>query len=140
MSSINAPDHTNEDVYSQDLRLKPHQTLPDSDLLKSIHTYCSDFYNMATANNGHTDYKTLDETALLAFGILLEEAALEALGKTGDMALVEPEGLENGLPESKMVKHQIQGRVKPVRTPEGGSETDDVGKGFVPVKKRKVAP
>jgi hypothetical protein len=58
-------------------------------LLKTIHAYASDFYANATSNGGKSDWKSLDETALLAMGILLEEAAVEALGKTGDLALVE---------------------------------------------------
>ena len=32
----------------------------------------------------------MDETALLAFGILLEEASREAMGKRGDLVLTEP--------------------------------------------------
>jgi hypothetical protein len=77
-----------DDIYSADRHLQPHQRLPDSDLLKTIHAYASDFYANATPNNGKSDWKSLDETALLAMGILLEEAAVEALGKTGDLALV----------------------------------------------------
>lgn len=40
----------------------------------------------------------MDETALLACGILLEEAAKELLGENGDMVFTEPdkEGLFNG--------------------------------------------
>lgn len=79
-----------DDIYPADRHLEPHQRLPDSDLLKTIHTYASDFYANATSNGGKSDWKSLDETALLAMGILLEEAAAEALGKTGDLALVEP--------------------------------------------------
>jgi hypothetical protein len=78
-----------DDIYSADRHLEPHQRLPDSELLKTIHAYASDFYANATSNGGKTDWKSLDETALLAMGILLEEAAVEALGKTGDLALVE---------------------------------------------------
>lgn len=37
----------------------------------------------------------MDETALIAMGILLEEAAKESLGETGDMALVEGEEIGN---------------------------------------------
>lgn len=36
-----------------------------------------------------TDERSLDETALLAFGILLEEAARESLGKNGDLVFTE---------------------------------------------------
>lgn len=78
-----------DDIYCADRHLEPHQRLPDSDLLKTIHAYASDFYAHATADGGKSDFKSLDETALLAMGILLEEAAAEALGKTGDLALVE---------------------------------------------------
>jgi hypothetical protein len=78
-----------DDIYSADRHLQPHQRLPDSDLLKTIHAYASDFYANATSNGGKSDWKSLDETALLAMGILLEEAAVEALGKTGDLALIE---------------------------------------------------
>lgn len=139
MGSINARDDTVEESYNADEGLETHQILPESDLLKAAHAYSSDFYDMATTTKGQTDYKSLDETALLAVGILLEEAAREVLGKTGDMVLVEPEGLENGLPESKTTKHQIQGRVKPAPTPENGSEIESLEKEDVPAKKRKVA-
>jgi hypothetical protein len=78
-----------DDIYTADRHLGPQQRLPDSDLLKTIHAYASDFYANATPDGGKRDFKSLDETALLAMGILLEEAAAEALGKTGDLALVE---------------------------------------------------
>lgn len=45
----------------------------------------------------------MDETAMLAFGILLEEASAEALGKTGDLAYVEEDDDEmdtNRLPRN----------------------------------------
>jgi hypothetical protein len=78
-----------DDIYTADRHLGPQQRLPDSDLLKTIHAYASDFYANATPDGGKRDFKSLDETALLAMGILLEEAAAEALGKTGDLAFVE---------------------------------------------------
>jgi len=78
-----------DDIYPADRHLGPQQRLPDSDLLKTVHAYASDFYANATSDGGKRDFKSLDETALLAMGILLEEAAAEALGKTGDLALVE---------------------------------------------------
>lgn len=34
-------------------------------------------------------WKCMDETALIALGILLEETAKETLGETGDLALIE---------------------------------------------------
>ncbi|KAL6250336.1 hypothetical protein RBB50_002638 [Rhinocladiella similis] len=99
--------------------------LPDSDMLKAIHTYASDFYSAATANKGAYDFRSLDETALIAIGVLLEEAVKEALGENGDMVFVEPEGLEKGLEETKMTRHQIRGRVKPRTKADEWSDDDD---------------
>lgn len=87
--------------------------VPDSEMLKAVHAYASDFYFSTSGKaKSKVDTRSLDETALIAVGILLEEAVREALGENGDMAFVEPEGLEHGLGESKMTKHQIKGRVK----------------------------
>lgn len=47
------------------------------------------------------DWKSMDETALLAMGILLEEATREVLGETGD--LVFTEGEEQDGTKRKMV-------------------------------------
>ncbi len=68
-----------------------NQKLPESDLLKAIHAYASDFYGRAVKGKGKVDFESLDETALLAVGILMEEMAREALGETGDLAFVEGE-------------------------------------------------
>lgn len=65
--------------------------LPESDLLKALHCYTSDFYSRATSDAGIDDWKSLDETALMALGILIEEAALHTLGETGDMVFTEGE-------------------------------------------------
>jgi UAF complex subunit Rrn10 len=125
LRSVNAPEEIPDDFYDAESGLKPDQVLPDSDLVKAIHAYASDFYERATSNRGEHDFKSFDETALLAMGILLEEAATELLGKTGDMALVERDGLEHGLPESKRTKHQIQGRVKPLPVSERVENPED---------------
>jgi hypothetical protein len=71
--------------------------LPDSDLLKSVHAYASGLYEAMAHRLGRRcivgsrtiDERSMDETALLAFGILLEEAAREALGKRGDLVFTE---------------------------------------------------
>lgn len=78
-----------DDVYSADRHLSAHQRLPDSDLLKAIHAYSADFYSSAFPQDMDLDMQSMDETALLAMGILLEEAAVEKLGCTGDLAFVE---------------------------------------------------
>lgn len=97
-----------DDIYPADRHLEPHQRLPDSDLLKTIHAYASDFYANATPDGGKHDFQSLDETALLAMGILLEEAAAAALGKTGDLALVEG-GAENDVLNDESVVHSREG-------------------------------
>jgi hypothetical protein len=74
-----APSRDEEtDIYSADRHLdqtKELLQLPDSDLLKALHAYSSDFYARAAADGGEDDWGSLDETALLALGILVEEAA-----------------------------------------------------------------
>lgn len=80
-----------DDFYWADRDLTENQKLPESDLLKAIHTYASDFYGRAVKGKGKVDFASLDETALLAVGILMEEMAREALGETGDLAFVEGE-------------------------------------------------
>ena len=80
-----------DDLYWADRHLTGNQKLPESDLLKAIHAYASDFYGRAVKGRGKVDFESLDETALLAMGILMEEMARDALGETGDLAFVEGE-------------------------------------------------
>ena len=47
-------------------------------------------------------------------GVLLEEASQELLGATGDMVLVEPENLGDGLTETDATKYRIIGKVRPI--------------------------
>lgn len=66
--------------------------LPESDLLKAIHGYASAFYNArdgGRSGGGGPDERSMDETALIAFGILLEEAGREVLGRRGDLVFTE---------------------------------------------------
>ncbi|KAI0394273.1 hypothetical protein F5Y17DRAFT_428353 [Xylariaceae sp. FL0594] len=95
-----------KDIYQahEDLPDGGRGVLPDSDLLKTIHSYASHFYRDLPANQSSSardggggegegiSERSMDETALIAFGILLEEASREALGKRGD--LVFTEGME----------------------------------------------
>ncbi|KAK3402726.1 hypothetical protein B0T20DRAFT_6325 [Sordaria brevicollis] len=88
------------DIYwaNENLPDAGRHLLPDSDLLKSIHGYTSNFYDVMALRLGPRcvigsrtiDERSMDETALLAFGILLEEASREAMGKKGDLVLTEP--------------------------------------------------
>lgn len=77
------------------------KALPESDLLKVLHVYASELYASASSSRssskakakgrgegreGQTDgvrgFYSLDETALLALGILLEEVTAEAIGRS----------------------------------------------------------
>ena len=90
-----APERYEEDdFYWADRHLTEKQTLPESDLLKAMHTYASDFYGRGTKYGGLVDFESMDETALICLGILLEEMAEHVLGETGDLAFVEGEEID----------------------------------------------
>lgn len=62
-----------------------------------MHVYVGEFYAKgvkAGGRGGGGDYRSLDETALIAVGILLEEACAAVLEGTGDLAFAEGEVLE----------------------------------------------
>lgn len=107
-----APERYEEDdFYWADRHLTEKQKLPDSDLLKAIHTYASDFYSRATIDRGQVDFSSMDGSALLALGILLEEAAEYVLGTTGDMVFVEgkrmdPDGVLQGFSEGQTMARE----------------------------------
>ncbi|KAL7937045.1 hypothetical protein V8C35DRAFT_294553 [Trichoderma chlorosporum] len=69
--------------------------LPRSDLLKAIHEYSSEFYGALNRSQRmpetgrNLDERSMDETALLALGILLEEAGREVLGRRGHLVFTE---------------------------------------------------
>ncbi|KAG4436405.1 hypothetical protein IFR05_008098 [Cadophora sp. M221] len=87
----NAPTrYAESDIYFTNER-QSTQGLPESDLLKALHCYASDFYSRATIDGGIGDWKSMDETALIALGILVKEASLASLGQTGDLAFTEGE-------------------------------------------------
>ncbi|KAK7542377.1 uncharacterized protein J3D65DRAFT_664763 [Phyllosticta citribraziliensis] len=92
----NAPDRYEEnDPYDADRHLGEHQRLPESDLVKALHAYTSDYYNASYGEDSRVDYRSMDETALLAMAILIEEAAADLLGSTGDLAFIEGENMDN---------------------------------------------
>jgi hypothetical protein len=119
---VSAPAEGRADVYFADENLGPGQRLPETELLAAVHAYTADFYSMATRDKGQCDFRSLDETALIALGVLLEETATEVLEETGDMALVEPEGFDSFVPETRATQMQISGRVPPAETPPYVSE------------------
>ncbi|KPM37065.1 hypothetical protein AK830_g9508 [Neonectria ditissima] len=81
-------------AHEQHLPRAGQGVLPESDLLKAIHGYTSAFYSSKTrashaGNDASVAARSMDETALLAFGILLEEAGKEVLGRRGDLVFTE---------------------------------------------------
>lgn len=84
------------DEYYTQASQETTSSLPDADLLEALHAYTSDYYHATTTNHGRHDYKSFDETALLAFGILLEETLTKALGSTGDLAFIEASDADQG--------------------------------------------
>ncbi|KAL9004555.1 MAG: hypothetical protein Q9188_002624, partial [Gyalolechia gomerana] len=87
----NAPERYEEDdFYWAHENLEPgKQQLPDSDLLKAVHAYASDFYGKVLGEEARVSWRSLDETALMALGVLLEEEMERVLGETGDLVFVE---------------------------------------------------
>jgi hypothetical protein len=80
-------------VYEEWLRNLPSQlSLPDSDLLRAIHAYVSDFQSVLQRL---PEYTRMDGTALLCLGVLLEEMVAEAVGETGHLAFLESEEIRN---------------------------------------------
>ncbi|KAJ6790006.1 hypothetical protein PWT90_03795 [Aphanocladium album] len=103
-------------AHERDLPAGGRGVLPESDLLKAVHGYSSRFYGRmrrrgnTAAQNYNIDEASMDETALLAFGILLEEAGRDVLGKKGDMVFtegVEPEDKDKAAPAHRKNKQII---------------------------------
>ncbi|KAH6609652.1 hypothetical protein Trco_002998 [Trichoderma cornu-damae] len=117
--------------------------LPRSDLLKAIHEYSSDYYGMLNRNQQalesgrNLDERSMDETALLAFGILLEEAGREVLGRRGH--LVFTEGAHDHHDDSSGERDWRQGSA----AQESGADSvvghQDVGSWRTGRKRRKLA-
>ncbi|KAF3934116.1 hypothetical protein ABW19_dt0209501 [Dactylella cylindrospora] len=74
-------------IMRDDNRTKEY---PDSDLLKAVHAYTADFFRAKGWEAVGT--RMLDEEALVAVGLLLEEWCREAVGKQGDLVFLEKEG------------------------------------------------
>lgn len=122
--------YAEKDIYfaNEDLPDGGRSVLPESDMLKAIHGYAGHYYEaLGQRITGHgtrsslarVDERSMDETALLAFGILLEEAARKSLGKDGD--LVFTEGLEG---DDHQDEYDENGQAKRENSiPRGSSQT-----------------
>lgn len=129
------------DEYNYAKRAPPN-SIPDGDLLKALHTYSSDFYArmpdprfkdrrsrgdgeesfeaMKARLKGCQDFRSMDETALLAMGVLMEEMISESLGETGDLAFV-----EEGETPRKIEKRKRKGPATIVIPDDVEAEADD---------------
>ena len=87
----NAPTRYEEDDFYFANESLPPGALPPSDLLEAVHAYAADYYGQTASYQGQYDYRSMDETALLAVGFLMEELVDKELGETGDLVLVEGE-------------------------------------------------
>jgi hypothetical protein len=86
----NAPTRYEEtDYYFAHRSLPESQKLPDGELLGGLHAYVSKLYSRTQEPGFQQTWKCMDETALIALGILIEETVSSELGETGDFALVE---------------------------------------------------
>jgi hypothetical protein len=77
------------DYYFAHENLPADQKLPSSDLLSALHAYISKLYSRTPGPETEKAWKCMDETAIIALGVLLEETAKEMLGETGDLAFTE---------------------------------------------------
>lgn len=101
--------------------------LPDSDLLKAVHAYASIFYGR---RGGKADFRSLDETALMAVGVLLEEWADGLLGRSGEGAFVEGEAVSEEAVNEEAVNEEgaVKGRAA-VKRGEAVKEGEAIYKG-----------
>lgn len=122
---VTAPEMIPFNYYNADENLGSNQRLPDSDLLKDLHTYVADFYEINHQPRQRVDYRSFDETALIAMGILLEEACKEALAENGDMVFTEPESHDLAKSRDVRSRYQIVGKVTPAKVTEYESHSEE---------------
>lgn len=65
--------------------------LPESEIIEAIQSYAGHFYANTTDSRRTEHFSSMNGSALIAMGVLLEELGSELLGETGDMVLVERE-------------------------------------------------
>ena len=138
---LGAPERdVHDDFYWANRHLTANQTLPDSDLLKAVHAYAADFYG-AMGEDGEVMFRSMDETALLAMGLLLEEAAGEILGPTGDTVFVEGQKINNDPTprdmRSEAVEHSSAGEGRDGLYSQGDDVVPTVQKSKTTKKRKK---
>ena len=111
-----APERYEEnDIYPADRHLDQKQELqrlPDSDLLKALHAYTSDFYAGIWEDAEDDDFESLDETALLALGVLVEEAAAQIPVEDVASLPEELDSKQDTTDDASSVKGDIKTKIK----------------------------
>ncbi len=144
----NAPvRYVEHDIYwaNEDLPEDGRRHIPDTNLLKSVHGYAGRFYEAAAAarpgpravvGTRIIDQRSMDETALLAFGVLIEEACRGALRKGGELVFTEAstEATMVGIAQQTA---KLSSSIPPQR-PQGAGEAPAPETGRT-AKRRKVA-
>jgi hypothetical protein len=136
----NAPIRYEEtDYYFAHENLPGGQQLPSGELLNALHAYIAKLYSRTEGLEMEKVWKCMDETALIAFGILMEETIRAELGETGDLAFTEAadeeeervladEDEQDGRGESVQVsvRHEEKARSKSLSSSDGSQySTDD---------------
>lgn len=106
---IRRPHHLNNKLkgepYFAHQRLPRKTRLPPSDMLAAIHAHAADFYKYGM-QRWKAVYQSLDESALLAFGILAEELCKELMGPGGFRCLLDdPQATDNEDPDNPIPDH-----------------------------------
>lgn len=85
------------------------------------------------------DERSMDETALLAVGILLEEAGREALGKTGDMVFTEGKRKPRTKAQAQVAQGEGEGSQKGPAIERQTDDDEDPGSGSKRAKRRRTS-
>lgn len=75
---------------------RPPQLFPDEMLLSALHAYVSKLYCQNTDPEDIKTWKCMDESALIAFGTLIEETVVDLLGEEGDLVFTEAANSREG--------------------------------------------
>lgn len=97
--------------------------LPGEGLVKGVAGYVAGFYGVLSEGGlgedkgkwGGGDWRSMDETALLAVGVLLEEEVGRVLGGSGDLVFVEGEGVGGVEAGREMGKREMEREEKRMR-------------------------
>ena len=124
----NAPvRYEEDDYYPAHRRLPPGQELPSGDLAAALHANISRLYAKTERPGMHRTRKPMDETALIALSILMEETARGVLGETGDLAFTEAVSKDEERVFGCQVKQTVNREEKLIPSGVGGVEKASVG-------------